>query len=65
MKPALLISPELQAQGLEEARACGRLGLPRPSDSALFAGGVDPSDTYIGRCWDEFDAGRRERGKTP
>jgi hypothetical protein len=38
------------------------MGAARPGDDVLFGTGRDPSDTFIGRAWDEFDAGRAERG---
>lgn len=48
-------------QVLDEARACGRLGARRLSDSVLFGNGSDPTQTLILAALDAFEEGRKER----
>lgn len=47
---------------LDEARACGRMGATRPSDTCLFGDGIDPTQTFIGLVLDQFEVGKKERG---
>ena len=52
-----------RATAVQAAAAAGRLGLPRLPDEALFAGGLDPSDTAVIRLLDAYLAGQLERKK--
>ena len=48
-------------QVLDEARACGRMGARRLSDTVLFGDGTDPTQTLILAALDAFEEGKKER----
>lgn len=48
-------------QVLDEARACGRMGSRRLSDTVLFGNGSDPTQSLITDALDAFEQGRKER----
>lgn len=49
-------------QVLDEARACGRMGASRLSDTVLFGDGFDPTQTLILQALEAFEEGKKERG---
>jgi len=51
-------------QVLDEARACGRMGARRLSDTVLFGNGNDPTQTLILAALEAFEEGRKERNES-
>lgn len=57
------LDPRARDRAIAEARAAGRLGARRVPDTALFPGGLDPSDSCVVQILDAYLAGQLERQK--
>jgi len=55
--------PRTRNRAITEARAAGRLGARRVPDTALFPGGLDPSDSALVQILAAFEDGQLERGE--
>ena len=62
--PLVGVSMIRRQQVLDEARACGRMGARRLSDTVLFGNGNDPTQTLILAALEAFEEGRKERNES-